>query len=374
MYAFGRGASGRQISGGKQSSGASDCARTPGENLSFTKVCYGTSGPAVVAALARMIPCYDPAASMPTGRDPSAGEHSSLGGESMNSTPLRRALSAVVAALALSLYLAPAAQAQPELPPRARLRDGDILWVERWFHSVQSQYESGRISDVELRDAYRRLYDLDDPLVEQLKSWVEKRPDSYAAHLLLGVHYKHLGDDSRGGDFIQNTSRPAIFGMEHFHQLAMRELERSTHLTAKPYLSWFLMLGIAQDEGRPAEKLAILEQAVRLDPVAELVRVRYMTTLTPRWGGSLPQMEAFVERSRRENVPERVIHELQAIAEDDLGHDREDKGDGRGARQHYEKALALAQDSAPFFLGDALSSTQRVLCGDASTPSPNCPR
>jgi tetratricopeptide (TPR) repeat protein len=292
----------------------------------------------------------------------------------MKSTPLCRALLAGAAAFALLLPLAPEALAQPELKPRPQLRRGEFIAVERWFHSFQAQYESGGMTDVELRDAYRSLYDLDDALVEQLKSWVEKRPDSYAAHLLLGVHYKHLGDDARGGDFIQNTSRAEIFGMRHFHQLAMREFERSTHLTAKPYVSWFLMLGIAQDEGRPAEKLAILEQAVQLDPVAELVRVRYMTTLTPRWGGSLPQMEGFVARSRRDGVPERVIHELQAIVEDAQGHDREDAGDDRGARRHYEKALTLARDSAPFFLVDALSSTQRVLCGDASMPSPNCPR
>ena len=97
--------------------------------------------------------------------------------------------------------------------------------------------------------------------------------------------------------------------MKRQHQLAMGELELSTHLTAKPYVSWFIMLGIAQDEGTLDEKLYILDQAVRLDSVAELVRVRYMTTLKPRWGGSLPQMEAFISRSRREGMPDRVIHE-----------------------------------------------------------------
>ncbi len=134
------------------------------------------------------------------------------------------------------------------------------------------------------------------------------------------------------------------------------------------------MLGIAQDGGTREEKLAILEQAVRLDRMAELVRVRYMTTLRPRWGGSPSQMAAFIARRRREGVPDRVVHELQAIEEDDLGVEFEDVGDLFGAHQHFEKALALAKDSAPFFLEDALTSSQRVLCQDASRQSANCPR
>jgi len=291
------------------------------------------------------------------------------------SATLYRALSVAATGLALALCLLPTAQAQPDISPRAELRRGDFPAVERWLFAFQAPYESGRITDVQLRDVYRRLYDLDGPLVEQLKLWAEKRPDSYAAHLLLlGVHYKHLGDIARGGDFIGNTPRAAIAEMERQHHLAIGELERSTHLTTKPYVSWFIMLGIAQDEGARDEKLYILDQAVRLDPVAELVRVRYMTTLTPRWGGSLSQMEAFIARSRREDVPDRVIHELQAIEEDDQGITREDEGDDRGAREHFQKALALSAGSAPFFLVDALPSSQRILCRDTSTPAPNCPR
>ena len=289
------------------------------------------------------------------------------------SVSLHRALSVVAIGVAQVLLLLSVAQAQPEFSPRAELSRGDFAAVERWLSTFQASYESGRITDVQLRDAYRQLYDLDAPLVERLKSWTKKRPDSYAAHLLLGVYYKHLGDVARGGDFVGNTPDASIAEMGRQHKLAMGEFKRSTRLTSKPYISWFLMLGIAQDEGAAVEKLYILDQAVRLDAVAELVRMRYMTTLTPRWGGSLLQMEAFIARSRREGVPDRVVHELQAIEEDDKGKNREDAGDDHGAQQHFQKALALAADSAPFFLQDALQSSQRVLCRTASTLSPNCP-
>ena len=289
-------------------------------------------------------------------------------------TAIHRALFLIAMALAHGLLLLPAARAEQEISLREELHRGNFAEVERRLYVVQASYEAGRISDVQLRDAYRPLYDLDAPLVDKLKSWARIRPNSYAAHLLLGVHFKHLGDVARGGDFIGKTPDAAIAEMDRQHQLAMKEFRSSVSLTTKPYVSWFLMLGIAQDEGTAAEKLYILGQAVRLDPVAELVRVRYMTTLTPRWGGSLPQMEAFIVRCQREGVPDRVVRELQAIEEDNEGSDLEDAGDDRGAHEHFEKALALASGSAPFFLEDALQWSQRVLCWNASTPSGNCPR
>jgi len=290
------------------------------------------------------------------------------------SARFRRATCVLAIGLAQALVLVPAARAQPESSPRAELRRGAFAALDRRLSGFQASYEAGQLTDAQLRDGYRPLYDLDGPLLEQLKSWVRSRPNSYAAHLLLGVHYKHLGDDARGGDFIPDTPAAAITEMKRQHQLAMGELERSTHLTAKPYLSWFLMLGIAQDEGSAAERLRILDQALRLDAVAELVRVRYMTTLARRWGGSRPRMEAFIARSQREGVPDRVVHELQAIEEDDKGKDSEDAGDDGAARQHFGKALALAADSAPFFLEDALQSSQRVLCLNTSSPAHGCPR
>jgi len=278
-------------------------------------------------------------------------------------------LCAQQAAAAVSPQPAPA---QVESPPRAHLRQGDFTWLDQYFDALQRQFESGRMSEFDLRGAYRPLYDLDDPGVAQLQAWAEHSPSSYAAHLLLGIHHKRLGSAARGEDSIQETPRAALEEMHRQFQLAMPELERSSRLTAKPYLSWFFMMAIATDEGRAEQAREILERSVQQYPLSELLRVRYMGSLTPRWGGSYPQMEAFIARNRKEGMPDRLIHELQAMEEDDKGESLADAGDRRGARVHFEKALRLAKDSAPFFLKDSMAYTRYELC-QAGKPAAGCP-
>lgn len=284
----------------------------------------------------------------------------------MKSTSIRHGLAV------LAVLCAQAAVAVPMDPALERLRRGDFAGVEQHFHALQTRFEAGTLSEFDLRQAYRPLYDLDDEAFGQLKAWAAAAPSSYPAHLLLGIHYKRRGDAARGDKFIADTSREAIDDMHRQFRLAAEELKRSTQLTAKPYLSWFFMMSITMQEGTPAESRAILDKSVTQYPLSELLRVRYIQTLTPRWGGSYDQMEAFIARSRKEGMPDRVVHELQAMEEDAMGHDRSDAGDERAARAHAEKALALARDSAPFFREDSLEFSKWALCR-APSRSANCP-
>jgi hypothetical protein len=111
----------------------------------------------------------------------------------------------------------------------------------------------------------------------------------------------------------------------------------------------------------------ILDKSVQQFPPSELVRIRYMQSLIPRWGGSYEQMDGFIERSRKEGMSRRVIAELSAVEEDDKGDTSATAGDERAPVAHFERALALAKEADPTCLSrgwhpaNTLFATVRVL-------------
>ena len=47
------------------------------------------------------------------------------------------------------------------------------------------------------------------------------------------------------------------------------------------------------------------------------VRARYMKALAPKWGGSLPQMQAFLQECRAQHLPASQIAGLEQIIRDE---------------------------------------------------------
>jgi TPR repeat protein len=62
-------------------------------------------------------------------------------------------------------------------------------------------------------------------------------------------------------------------------------------------------MDISSQAGDTDANCETLDAAVRVDPNNLVVRQKYMIGLEPRWGGSLPQMQDFLEECRRANLP-----------------------------------------------------------------------
>ena len=262
----------------------------------------------------------------------------------------------------IALICSQASVAQTEDFALTQLHEASFSSLDRYFQAKQASFESGTLSEFELRKAYVPLYDLNAEDLARLKSWVARQSNSYAAHLLLGIHYKRLGDAARGTAFIAETDPAALREMDRQFALASKELIRSEKLTAKPYMTWFFLISMTTSAGSADETRAILDKAVQQYPLSELVRIRYMGSLTPRWGGSYEQMDSFIARSRAEGMPGRVIAELTAVEEDDKGDTSAASGDRRAAVLHFEKALSLAKEADQYLLEQALPFTRYALC------------
>lgn len=79
-----------------------------------------------------------------------------------------------------------------------------------------------------------------------------------------------------------------------------------------------------------------------------------MLSLEPRWGGSVEQMNAFLEETRRAGLSKRKLGLLKAVIFSDRADRYKDAGDYPAAEREYRKAVALGSDDCLKCLADVL--------------------
>lgn len=271
---------------------------------------------------------------------------------------------ALVALVALLVFLSSPVSAGTN-DVVALLQRNDLQRLERMLSRVQLQFENSELTEVELRNSFRPFYTLDSQAAENLQNWAAASPQSYVAHLGLGIYYKRLGSDARGLNAMSATPQSNIDTMKRYFRLSENALRSSLMLTQKPLLSIFHLMDITGTTGDSNATTALLLQGNKILPSTGLLRARYANYLLPRWGGSYAKLEKFITESEHQGVPPNVVLQLHAIEHDDKGHVLADQGNQADANNEFEKALKLGKEIGGSFSIDTLKTSRYYLC-----PSP----
>ena len=257
---------------------------------------------------------------------------------------------------------------QPDL--RQLLHDNDIASLDVYLTSLQKNFESGKATEVQLRDTYRAFYRLDPPSIQNLNQWVASKR-TYVSLLARGTYLMKQGEEARGGNYVSDTSQDRLDAMENFFSRADADFVTSRSLTKKPYLTVYHQLNITMREAQPEESAKLIQAANQMLPNNALARDRYIGTLMPRWGGSYEQAQAFIERAKHERLAKINIMQLQALLEDDLGRTAESNGDEASKVRHYANALSIGVRVGGDFRKSFLDFANSWACS-SEFPSPLC--
>lgn len=275
----------------------------------------------------------------------------------------------VAATLATCLAAAaPPCQARAEQADvAALLLRHDYRSLEQSLSAVQQEFEAGRLKELELGQAFEPFAALmDAQALQSLRDWAAQSPDSYVAHLALGLSYRVQGSDARGRKFWDDTTPQQRQGMLQNFAMAESELRRSIALTAKPYLSLLNLMSIAAQMGdRPVlNATLVMANEALLDN--RKARLQYARFLLPRWGGSYDKLDAFVAQSRAQGVAEDTLLQMQAIELNDRGQILSAEHHGTRAREFFKRALQLARQAGDVkgFSTAYLSSAVKHVCKD----------
>jgi TPR repeat protein len=238
-----------------------------------------------------------------------------------------------------------------KIPPMAQaevlvnLSANKFALLDSHFSELQREYVGGTLSDEDLRNAFRVFYPANPALEAKYDAWVGQFPKSYVAHVARGIYLKKLGQESRGDDFIQNTGEKQIDGMNRAFEKAMTDFHASAELSEKPLLTYVHALDITRYYGTADESRELLDLATTIDPGSFIARQKYMIAIEPRWGGSMREMQDFLEESRKANVSARHLQILQALI-------IEEQAAGLYDRHNYAEAAPLYRQAMD--LGDGL--------------------
>lgn len=236
------------------------------------------------------------------------------------------------------------------------------------LNNIQNNFESGKISEIELRNAYRPFYTLTAKQAWYLQEWAKSSPKSYPAHLALGIYLKKRGEYFRGKKSIAETLQFNLDKMEELDKLSKSELDASLSLTSKPYLSYFHLLQISTDFGNDKASEYYFTQGRKILPRNRLIRNRYFISLTPRWGGSYLRMKNFIADAKAKGADAEAIAELEALTYDDLGQTALDNRDRDSAIKYFLLAMERAKNTDRTFKEDSLTRPALVLCSTQKYP------
>jgi len=251
-------------------------------------------------------------------------------------SPARIAIALVSLAVTFKLSAALGTQ------PLTWLKSGQYSQLEASLGSLQRDYESGKISDYRLYEGFRDLYEDRAENAEHFDRWVQAYPHSYVARTARGAYYYRLAAYVRGEDLISHTPPQRIKGMLAYLVQARPDLRASLKMTAKPYLSTLYLLNVARLAGSADEKRHWLDAGNEIDPHNELLRLRYLDCLTPRWGGSLQMMRAFRAETARQPVSTGLLRRFDIVIHAETAQWLKEEGDRPGAFSEWGEVLKLS--------------------------------
>lgn len=191
--------------------------------------------------------------------------------------------------------------------------------LDRIMNGVQRNFQEGRLTEYQLRAAFRPLYDLTPTEVQKLVEWTKSYPASYAAHLALGTYYKREGRNARGTKSAKDTPQEKFEEMYAYFKIANKELTESLRLTKSPYLSIFHLMDIAGIVVDREWSDSLMKQADSLLKYNRLVRGRYFDYLAPRWGGSYDQMRTYIKSAEKNGYDKKGLLQLEAFLYSEIG-------------------------------------------------------
>ena len=217
--------------------------------------------------------------------------------------------------------------------------------------TLLSAYSDSAAADYRLEyrlfDAYDAFHVAIPSLEPLLDEWVDKHPKSAPARLARGASLAARAWKARGAKETNETSRAQFQQMDAFFARASTDFYFGMRLDPRSIVPYDGLMNIAMNEPDHAMERLLLDRGLKLQPYSFILRVSYMWSLLPRWGGSYAAMEKFAEESAPYGAKNPRIKALAGYEDWDRGRVLEEQKDYARAEAAYTRALG-AGDASQF--------------------------
>jgi len=170
--------------------------------------------------------------------------------------------------------------------------------LDALFSGYQTSYEDGKVSDETVKRAYVSFANSDPTLKPKLNEWTEHSPKACSAFLARGVYLRNLGFLAKPDGSTTEISKQDKEEMNRYLSAAMEDFRQALTLQPRVIPAYGELMAISRYLRRDDITRDLLNEALAVDPQSWSVRVEYLVSLQPRWGGSLEDMIAFIEETK----------------------------------------------------------------------------
>ncbi len=229
------------------------------------------------------------------------------------------------------------------------------LLMDRNFEKLNAlleNYEKTYGVKDDLIDVYDSFSVYEPGLEDMFSEWVAKFPDNYQPYLARGVYYVYMGYASRGTAWAKDTTNAQFAKMEHYFSLAEQDIDKAMAMDRNIVAPYFFALRVfgASSNMSKDRAIEILKQGLAINPASFRLRSIYLLRITPRWGGSYEEMDAFAADAQKYAADNPRIAALRGYAYYDAGDMKLISGDYTASLALLDKALTYGE--LPLFLTD----------------------
>jgi tetratricopeptide (TPR) repeat protein len=174
------------------------------------------------------------------------------------------------------------------------LHSKDFNALDTELNAVISGYSLDFTRERELDLALDTFYRADPSLEPLFTEWVSVSQRSSAAYLSRGIFYSALGWAKRGTKYYNDSTKEQLDGMQYYFGKAFDDLENAKKLNNKLLHALCYEMEILMNFGDRESVKALKDSALRINPYSVTARWYYISSILPRWGGSIDQIKSEV--------------------------------------------------------------------------------
>lgn len=211
--------------------------------------------------------------------------------------------------------------------------------LEKKIDEIEKNYESDFLLERPVDLAFD-TFNRNNPKFDSLLSnWVKAKPNSYIAYTARGIYFTKSGWSKRGGRYIDQTSQKQLDGMTYFFQKALKDFETARLLNSKMLHPLCYEIEILMSYSEKNRIRELYEEALRINPMSLTARWYYISTLRPRWGGEISEIEEEVNKARPYYVKNPALKILDGRVDAELSDQAYFRDDYSVAEKYITKAL-----------------------------------
>ncbi len=196
---------------------------------------------------------------------------------------LTAALLVALVAAAWTALSQPAAgkAARDRLSLLALLDAGEYERLDAYLVRLQWGYERGDLSEAKLENSFAAFASADPDLQPKLDSWIERRPQSFAAHLARGEYYRHLGRIGLQNGSQRSQAAHVPESANEFLSLARQDVQAAIERHPRLGIGYAALINIAMAENAGGEVDRWFRLGIEADPGSVSLRRAYLLSLRP---------------------------------------------------------------------------------------------